>query len=489
MKHKIFKRMISMILCGITILSLIGCNQKDSQTSETNKTNQTSSNKEDSGKKEAVKLEPLEVEEVYNCGFDFLGGTDVMPIGGFYGPMPSTSSVNGIAMPDYVTEEYFKMIADCGVNLITYSLTNYSDAPEYAVKMLEFGEKYGVGITVNDSGISTKNPDVTVADIDARLKLYMDYPAFCGVYVIDEPGSATYPGPSGVMIADVAKKMKLLSELGVWTYGNLLPCYNESYREKYDDYVEEWLSTTNAKMLMWDHYVHDKGVQKVDYFYSLSYGREKAAKYNVPFWTFIQAGSHWEAGTKKEDTNEYYPNEGQFMWNVNTSLAYGAKGLSYFPLLQPQYFAPAASKPYDFERNGLIGASGNKNRWWYYAQNMNAQIRAVDEVLMNSVNKGVIVTSDQAKKDNGDSSCIIKGKSWRELTNVTGDAMIGCFNYQGKSAFYVVNYDMEYAQKITLEFYDDCDFTVTQNTETSKFDGNGIELTMAPGEGVLVVME
>lgn len=478
MKHKIFNRSISMILCGIMLLSLMGCDSKESVANGSDK---------DSATNQTVTIEPMEAEEVDAVGFDFLGGKSVMPIGGFYGPMPSTKSMNGIAMPDYVTDEYFEMIADCGVNLITYSLTDYNSAPDYAVKMLELGEKYGVGITVNDGGISYKDQDLSLEKVDARLKEYMDYAAFCGVYVIDEPGSATYPGPSGVMISDVAKKMTLLGELGVWTYGNLLPCYNESYREKYDDYVEEWLSTTNAKMLMWDHYVHDEGVQEVDYFYSLSIGREKAAKYNVPFWVFIQAGSHWTAGG--QDTTDYFPNEGQFMWNVNTSLAYGAKGIAYFPLLQPDYFAPAASKPYDFERNGLIGASGNKNRWWYYAQNMNKQIAAVDEVLMNSVNKGVIVTSEQAKKDNGDSSCIIEGKSWRELTNITGDAMVGCFNYQGKSAYYVVNYDMEYAQKIALEFYDDCNFTVIQNAETSKLQGNGIELTMAPGEGVLVVME
>ena len=475
MKRKMINRIVNILLCVAMLLSLNGCSS-----------NSATTNKE-TDKNQVTKIEPMEIEEVDTYGFDFLGGTEVMPIGGFYGPMPSTKSVNGIAMPDYVTDEYFEMIADCGVNLITYSLTDYEDAPNYMIKMLELGEKYGVGITVGDGGISYRDEDLSLEKVDARLKEYMDYDAFCGVYVIDEPGSATYAGPSGVMISDVAKKMTILSELGVWTYGNLLPCYNESYRDKYDSYVEEWLSTCNPPMLMWDHYVHDEGVQEVDYFYSLSIGREKAAKYDIPFWVFIQAGSHWTAAG--QDTPDYFPNEAELMWNVNTSLAYGAKGIAYFPLLQPNDFAPAESKPYDFERNGLIGASGNKNRWWYYAQNMNKQIAAVDEVLMNSVNKGVIVTSDQAKKDNGDSSCIMEGKSWRELTNITGDVMVGCFNYQGKSAYYVVNYDMEYAQNITMEFYDECNFTVIQNAETSKLQGNGMELTMAPGEGVLVVME
>ena len=108
---------------------------------------------------------------------------------------------------------------------------------------------------------------------------------------------------------------------------------------------------------------------------------------------------------------------------------------------------------------------------------------------MNSVSKGVIITSKQAKADNKDSTCIIEGKAWRELVNVEGDAMVGCFNYQGKSAYYIVNYDMEYAQNITMDFYDNCNFTVTQNAEKKAFQGNSMELTMKPGEGVLVVME
>lgn len=473
MRNKVFTRIISMILAIAMLLSLGGCgSENDVATID---------------KDTVAVMEPMELEEVYSYSFDFIGGSDVMPIGAYYGPIPSTSSTNGIAMPDYVTEEIFEAIAGCGVNYITRSEVDYKSAPEIVIKSLELGEKYGVGVTVWDRGLSIK-AGYSLSDIDARLQEYCNYPAFIGLHAVDEPNSPHYSmGGSSNNISSYANRINALAELDVWTYGNLLPC-GEGREDQYAKYVEEWLSTCNVKMLMWDRYVHDKGVKKVNYFYNMSFCREKAEEYKIPFWPYVQAGTHWE-NSRGKDVTEYYPDEGQVLWNVNTCLAYGAKGIAWFPLIQPVSFSRAASKPYDFERNGLIGAAGNKNRWWYYAQIANRQIAAIDEVLMNSVNKGVIVTSQQAKEDNAKSTCIIDGTSWRELTDITGDAMVGCFNYKGKSAYYVVNYDMEYSQHINLEFGDNYRFTTIQDAVTSKCQGNTLELTMKPGEGVLVVME
>lgn len=468
MRDKRLIRCISVLLCGVILLSICSCSQNKKAT-------------------EAINIEPMEAETAYAYSFDFIGGTDVMPITGFYGPMASDTSINGVAIPDYVTDEIFSMIADCGINFLAHTYTDYSQAPQYVKKMMELGEKYGLGVVVKDAALSK---DAELSLIDARVNEYRNYPAFCGIYVVDEPCIESYYYTEGRTISEYSNIINTLSEVGIWSYGNLFPIYDANKRETYDAYLEEWLTTCDVKMLMWDHYVHDKsGHTKADYFYNLSVCREKAEKYQLPFWTYVQAGSQWNDAGNKFDTDGYYPNEGQFMWNVNTCLAYGAKGIAYFPMIQPYYFAYAESQPYDFERNGLIGASGNKNRWWYYAKNANQQIAAIDEILMNSVNKGVIVTGARAKADNADASCIIEGNTWRELIGITGDTMVGCFNYQGKSAYYVVNYDMEYAQEITLEFYDNCNFTVTQKAETSKLQGEGITLTMAPGEGVLVVME
>lgn len=471
MKNRNVIRGICIVLSAVMFASVCGCSKREQANATT-------------------EMAPLEVEQADAYSFDFIGGTDVMPIGGFYGPFPSTQSIDGDAVPNYITDEIFEMIADCGLNLIVQHITDYNVTPQYAIEMLELGEKYGVGITVNDSGLPHGEGTLSLNQTAKRINEYSNYAAFCGSHVVDEPSHIYFNYNESRTIDKYAPKLNNLSQLGVWSYINMYPLYDSTKRNEYNEYLEEALSTMDMKMLLWDNYVHDKREDAVDkYFYNMSACRAKAEEYDIPFWTYVQAGSQWNDAKRYFDSEEYYPDEGEFMWNVNTCLAYGAKGIVYFPTIQPIYFAYAKSQPYDFERNSLIGVTGNKNRWWFYAQNANKQIKAVDEVLMNAVNKGVIVTGERAEKDNASSNFIMEEKSWRELVGITGDTLVGCFNYQGKSAYYVVNYDTEYAQKITLEFHDDCNFTVTQKSETSKYQGDGITLTMAAGEGVLVVME
>ena len=123
---------------------------------------------------------------------------------------------------------------------------------------------------------------------------------------------------------------------------------------------------------------------------------------------------------------------------------------------------------------------------------INKQIAAVDEVLMNSVSKGVLACGEQANKDMELAkkyNVLLDGNSWRELKSVDGEAMVGCFNYQGKTAVYVVNYSTEYSQKINLTFQDTYNVTVIQNAETKNLQGSSMTLDMLPGEGTLLVFE
>lgn len=470
-KHKKFKRYVSTLLVSSMLLALCACGSKGQQ----------------------VTVEPMEKDEVHKVTFDILGGEDVMPISGYYGPLPSETSFDGQSLPDYFTDEIFGMISDCGVNMLHHSYTNYLTAPELVVKMLELGEKHNVGICVFDSQVCQriKDPDFTVEEMDTRINEYSDYPAFCGVYVVDEPGT-TYFHPTedaGRDVSSYTTIFKNLKELGVFGSGNLHPIWEEKDREKYNQYIEEYVTTCEPMYLSFDYYLWDKGRSKAGYFYNVDTIRKYAEKYDIPFWCYIQAGGQWNDGGQYFDSDEYYPTEGQLHWNVNTALAYGAKGLEYFPTIQPLYFANALTTDYDFQRNGLIGAWGNKTQWWYYAKNANEQVVAVDSVLMNSVNKGVIASGELAVKDTKGLEFIMEGTSWRELKNVDGDALVGCFNYQGKTALYVVNYDTEYAQKITLNLQGSYNLSVTQEAETSKVNTNKLVLDLKAGQGALVVFE
>ena len=160
-----------------------------------------------------------------------------------------------------------------------------------------------------------------------------------------------------------------------------------------------------------------------------------------------------------------------------------------FPLIQPYHFAWAESTEYDFSRNGLIGGDGRKNQWYYYAQKVNKQIAAIDEVLLNTTFQGVIAKGEKAKKDLSPTNCVIASENFEELISVKGDTLIGCFKYEGKTALYVVNYDMEKAGQITLSFDGKQHLQVIQNAKETYVGTDGITLEMEAGEGILIVVE
>ena len=52
-----------------------------------------------------------------------------------------------------------------------------------------------------------------------------------------------------------------------------------------------------------------------------------------------------------------------------------------------------------------------------------------------------------------------------------------------------MNYDMEYAQKINLDFVKKCNVTVIQDAKESNVSGKNLELTLSAGNSALVVFE
>lgn len=475
MKNNISKRLLSVLLATIMTTTLSGCSGTQSTVAKSGK------------------MELMPIEEVDTFGLDFIGGKDVMPLSGYYGPSLDDYSMDGQNFPDYFTDEIMSLIAESGVNFISFSTPNYAVSPDYVYKLLELGERNNLGIQVVDNLFYQVTPGnvPSVEEMAQRLTAYADYPAFCGVYVVDEPGSIHYkPTPNQTRdISTYAPLMQGLRELDIVGATNMFPLWNESETEGYCKMIEEFCSTCTPYYLSFDFYVWDGGHTKKDYFYNMNIIRRYAEKYNIPFWSSIQAGGQWNDGFNKFDSSTYFPTEGQLLWNVNTSLAYGAKGLCYFPLIQPRHFAFAESTDFDFQRNGILGAWGNKTQWFYYAQKANAQIAAVDEVLMNSVHKGNIVSGKDAKEDFETFEYTMSSDSWRELKSVQGNTMIGCFNYQGKTALYVVNYEEAFAQKITLDLQDFYNVSITQNAEVSKINTNEIVLDFQPGEGALIVFD
>ena len=474
-RHKKWKTLLSLLMCGIM---LMGC---------------TASKTRGPQKDSLV----MENEGTRAVSTSFLGGQDVMPITGYVGPYQHAYSVDGNVFPNYITDEYYKMISEVGINLIVSSFTDYADAPKAIEKCLELAGKYGVGMFVTDRNVTrkTEQDEITVEEVAKEIVNYSDYDAFCGMYMVDEPQATYYSMGDGSRLIGKYEQLAdvLHNKLDILTYCNAFPINDLGRnRESYERYIKEYCDVLQPKVLCWDYYPFDeyrKGQMKV-YFYNMDLIRRTAEERNIPFWAYIQAGAQWnDSWEELPSKTPYWPNEFQFNWNVNTSLAFGAQGIQYFPLLQPYQFTLAEDGKWDFERNGIIGAAGNKTQWYYYAQEINKHIGAIDEVLMNSVNKGVIVSGEQAKADMSLTTCEIKDGTFNQLKSVTGDAMVGCFNYQGKTALYVVNYSMEHAQKITLTFDGSQNVKMIQNAEESYVKGKALTLDMAAGEGILLVLE
>lgn len=447
-------------------------------------------------------------------------GDDTMPITGYHGPYVVQDADDVMLFPEYVTDDYFKMIADSGVNVIVASNLDYKGYPSLVKKALELGEKYGIGIYVEDSTLKSLS---TESDVKAQLANYQDYKSFAGIYLVDEPGTDDFQsGSKSGKTSDYAAVAGILNELGIYTYVNMYPIVdttsksfweiiggdqgiNDTDKSNYSSYVQKVNTDLKPVALMWDMYpfaikegADTLTVNTSEYFWNMAEIRRQAQLYNKPFWAYVQAGANWSDTYENPyfNTKLYAPNEGQFNWNMNTALAFGAQGIQYFELIQPDYFAWAGTSEadgmWDFNRNGLIGAFGNKTQWYDYAQAANTHVGAIDGVLMNSYSTQIIALGDAATATSALTDMgVTTTVAYKELESVTDDAdvLIGCFDYKGKTALYVVNYNYGATQKVALKFTGTYDITKIENAVSSKESAASIELDMTAGEGILLVIE
>lgn len=486
MKNR-YVRWISILLVLSCIMCMCGCSVKETP----------------SGTTYISSVKPMEKEDSHVVGFDILGGKDVMPLVGYNGPNLFRYTINGYETVDTFSDEMFQKYVDLGINMLTFADIDNTKYPDATIKVLEMAEKYNLGFFPWELDIRNKIGDFSLSATQSAEKIakWYDYDSFCGVKVVDEPHTKYHGGTDSDMYIDKFGNIgtALNEELDLVSWINMVPTLSveNSAIEHYDMYLEEFISTIKPKLLMWDTYPFRKRTESDTftttvpaYIVSLSMVSDKANENDLSFWTFIQVGNQYNDNAVKT-FEELTPTRGQFDWNISTALAYGSKGLQFYHLNQAPWQAINEKGDIDPYRSGLIGAMGNKNVWYYYLQEYIRHIKVIDEVLMNSVNKGVIVSGEKAKSDFLKARGVLKGEKFQELKSVDGetDVMIGCFNYNGKTALYVVNYDYEYAQHVTLNFDAEHNITVTQCAEKSYVSTDSLTLDMAAGEGVLLVVE
>lgn len=530
MKKFNVKKTLALALSFSSLLMACAC--EDSATSVPNKTGFTS---------DAVLFEEGMTYETTTKGtpkayasltYDFLGGDEVMPIGGFYGPYASGGTLDGNARGDLLTDEVFAALRDAGINMFVYNKDIWlgEDGGTTVNKCLDLCQKYGIGYYVMLQYVETQLGGKTTPYPTDKMELQTDAgvaklqrildnltkngerTCVLGLHAKDEPFMHEVKNLS--VLQDVFYN-KLPNNYGLDLYGNTLGHWHGEYNffgtyeyTPWDTYIDYYFEQAKPKMLSATQYPFTsastaEATLTRSLFEQLAIYTEVAKEQNIPFWRMMQAGGQWNDASAWIDSVTPYQSEAELLFDVNVALAYGAKAIQYFTLVQPLHFAYATGGTYDYERNGLIGANGNLTRWYYYAQRANKQVQAVDEYLMKSANERVLVHGKKAteivienakdeetgKRVAGE-GWVTADKSYKELSGIEGDdCIVGCFDYKGGTALYVTNYSRLTKGEVLLKFNKKYKYKVIQRASEVDVVGTSIPLTLDAGEGALIVLE
>lgn len=412
-----------------------------------------------------------------NPCFEHLSSS-TMPIGGWWGPHVASEG-----FCNTLQEKYFRLLHECGVNVITVSPDTWDTSPEAVSTALDYCEKYNIGYFVRHKAIKKCT---TAEQILAMAEPYIYRRGCMGIHIADEPKAVSFDE-----LAAVYKKFAALRLHNKYLYTNLFPNYAKDLsgsEEKIDftQYAELFLSKVPSAFLSYDFYIFYKAGQGLTdsrlYFKNLSDAAAVCKRNRVPLWVFVQAGGQWNDDGNGAEHKKIFPSLGEFLWNVNTCLAYGAKSVQYFPLMQPEVFSKLKNGERDYRKNGLFGADGRKNRFYRYACIANKRIGMVDEYLMKAEFCGVIGTGVSA---------VHLGKErlseFREVKGIGEGAIAGCFDMDGKTLLYIVNDDVKNSRNIQIQF-DAVQHFFTAQEGIAMGKGKFAEIFLSPGEGAALIV-
>lgn len=416
-----------------------------------------------------------------------------MFLSGYIGPRPSYYRNGELVWEPYKDGKVFQELRDAGLNYMVDELNFAGSTYEYAKMALEYSEQADLMYFMAAYDVMHVSNQTMGTDeqIKAKLEELYQYDSFGGLFLIDEPSSTAYP-----FIKECIDKLNQIEgELGYKDLNphiNLLPPVAGGERLSgipgesisWEDYIRG-LSNTGIKYLSFDMYpIYGLFTNKVlpSWFTALGTMNNVAKEEGKPWLGCVQVGGgSWAFLTPEQRVTT----EGELKWDVNTMLAFGAKGLIYYLTVSPPFWADKEGAEEQVNWHSIINVYGEKTEFYDYVKEINEHTMAMDHVLMNSDCEGVIVT--------GNSPCTYYGKdllkTYRDLYEVTGNALVGCFDYNGKTALLVVNNSITEEGEITLNFDYKYNFEVIQDALSRNENGESLTLQLGIGECALVVLE
>ncbi len=373
--------------------------------------------------------------------------------------------------PTEATQEKFAEAANAGFNVIMFG-----GSVEQNKKALEICQSLGVKAMIIDNRVMAKRTrdEGFESNLDSVVADYGSSPALWGYYVQDEPNASLFQRLAAVNKYLLKKDPKHIP------YINLFPTYATTEQlgnPTYEHHVDEFLRMVTPRLLSYDHYalMNDGGLRG-DYFLNLEIIRRQGIKHHTPFNYILLSVPH---GPYRD------PSEIDLRWQVNTALAYGARGIMYFT-----YTTPPPDTTWNWH-DAIIDENGKPSPKYEQVKRINGEIRKLAPTLMKLNSVAVYHTGDApdgAKALPKDGLISIDG----------GDFVIGQFNsdngrkyamFVNKSFTDTANAQIRFSQRVRL-------FEVSPESGRGRAlvvsdDGPGSvwRAKFAPGQGRLVQID
>ena len=409
--------------------------------------------------------------------------------------------IAGFTAPPKISEEQYRMVADCGINYIyldpwANSTSIKNEAQIEAV--MRVAETCGVKIMImlnntHDVHIGDASDFTESGFVEEYLSFsdfqvdYTQYPAFGGFYAFDEPDTRQFEW----IKEDYAAWKN--SPYADYKYLVTMMSGDESCRsidEFISRYVNEVASTAegSSKCLSYDRYplVYNtktgKNLIDADVAKCLSVVSYHCMKNDLDFYNYIQTLGYGYGEHRRPSTLA------DIRWQIALSLAFGAKGV--------QAFTYRTLSNGGFEES-MVTATGEPTDIYYFCQPAFGELHSWEEVYLSFDYKGTMYYDSDAPSQNAsDVTDIMYAVSEHERVkslSATRDLLVGTFKDEnGYDGFSFCTYNDPYYQKyntITMTFNDATRAVLWKNGERSVIDIPGGEFVyeIAAGDVLFVV--
>jgi hypothetical protein len=397
-----------------------------------------------------------------------LTGGPEFPVGLFWPPHPYAS-----------TAERFGEIAEAGFDFVLSG--NYAGDGNIFQYQLGLARDAGLQMLISDDiqirnmsrwfSISDNPADfLSITPAEARefytraRNAYGPYSSLAGFNFYDEPGAGWF----GTLAKALAVSRELAPQL--LPYINLLPSDDPAYYRDFVDIVKPSLVSFDRYPLL------SEGREDANYFHNWAIVRDAALRGDVPAWVFIQTLAY---------NGHREPTAAELLWQVNVSLAYGAKGIQYFT-----YWTPEAARGEGFGP-ALITVDGKRTSRYNAAKKINTTwLHQVGRELKPLVSESV-VHANETPLPNG-----TVGFTPTDLvTGITGQAVVvGTFRSRDAAVkdrwLLVANRSHDASARATVLVDPAKVYGVDVFQAISKsyggLRGNGVPVSLAPGAATLL---